>query len=176
MTNSLNFKTSPETCVGPLSPHIHCNVESQLPAKAALVNSKSSSSSWIKIHGNVRTWSVKNNEWLHTMLDYFNQGCRVFKLRYISIIYLSSKESFSQTVKQVTTKCRVWQLKQIFFKEKRKYILFGLFYYDIFFVSCTVGTHITFKRINLKEALQNKFCFEKSMLKMRHVTKWNVFL
>ena len=127
MTNSLNFKTSPETCVGPLSPHIHCNVESQLPAKAALVNSKSSSSSWIKIHGNVRTWSVKNNEWLHTMLDYFNQGCRVFKLSYIVIIYLSSKESFSQTVKQVTTKCRVWQLKQIFFKDKRKYILFWAF-------------------------------------------------
>ena len=124
-----------ETCVGPLSPHIHCNVESQLPAKAALVNSKSSSSSssWIKIHGNVRTWSVKNNEWLHTMLDYFNQGSRVFKLSSIFIIYLSSKESFSQTVKQVTTKCRVWQLKKIFFKDKRKYLLFGLFYYDILF-------------------------------------------
>ena len=31
------LKASPQTCVGPLSPHIHCNVESQLPAKAAVV-------------------------------------------------------------------------------------------------------------------------------------------
>ena len=87
------LKTSSQNCVGPLSPHIHCNVESQLPAKAALVNSKSSSSSWIKIHGNVRTWSVKNNEWLRTMLDYFNQGCRVFLswVTYLLFIYQAKK-------------------------------------------------------------------------------------
>ena len=85
----------------------------------------SSSSSWIKIHGNVRTWSVKNNEWLHTsMLDYSNLGCRVFKMSYIFIIYLWSKESFSQTVKQVTTKCRVWEIKTNILQRQKKIYTF----------------------------------------------------
>ena len=130
------LKTSSQNCVGPLSPHIHCNVESQLPAKAALVNSKSSSSSsWIKIHGNVRTWSVKNNEWLHTMLDYFNQGCRVFTLSYIFIIYLSRQRKFQpncQTsdnkVSRLATKTNILQ------RQKKIYTFFGQFYYNTFFL------------------------------------------